>query len=74
MVFEALDRLGSKADKILFYPDDWDLEITTKTDRDSQLLVMARDKYGVKLIPVPDRKILIEFDDSEARKSVLRWP
>ncbi len=67
MVFEALERLGSKADRILFYPEDWDLVISTKTDRDSQLLVIARDKYRVKLIPVPDLKILVEFDDSGAR-------
>ena len=51
MVFEALYRLGSKADRILFYPLQWDLEISSASDRDSQLLVKARDWYGVKLIP-----------------------
>lgn len=52
MVFEALDRLGSRADRILFYPQTWDLEVSNLWDRSSQLLVMARDKYNVKLTPV----------------------
>ena len=52
MVFEALSRLGSKADRILFYPQEWDLDIASSTDRDSQLLVKAQEYYNVKLIPV----------------------
>ena len=52
MVFEALQRLGSKADRILFYPQEWDLDIASTSDRDSQLLVKARDWYNVKLLPV----------------------
>lgn len=52
MVFEALSRLGSKADRILLYPQEWDMEVESATDRDSQLLVKARDWYNVKLIPV----------------------
>ncbi len=52
MVFEALARLGSKADRILLYPEEWDLDISDDTDRDSQLLVKAREYYNVKLIPV----------------------
>lgn len=52
MVFEALSRLGSKADRILLYPQEWDLEIESPDDRDSQLLVIARDRYDVKLVPV----------------------
>ena len=52
MVFETLQRLGSRADRILFYPEDWDTEVDSSTDRDSQLLVLARDEYGVQLIPV----------------------
>jgi hypothetical protein len=52
MIFEALDRLGSRADRILFYPQTWDVEVSDLWDRSSQLLVMARDKYKVKLTPV----------------------
>jgi len=51
MVYESLSRLGSKADRVLFYPQEWDLEIESSTDRDSQLLVKARDDFGVKLMP-----------------------
>ena len=56
MVFEALDRLGSKADRILLYPEEWDLEITSLSDRDSQLLVKAREWYNVKLVPIQVQK------------------
>ena len=51
MLFEALSRLGSKADRILFYPESWDLQVSDSQDRDSQLLVKAQEDYGVKLIP-----------------------
>ena len=56
MVFEALDRLGSKADRILFYSEEWDTDVADQVDRDSQLLVKARDEYNVKLIPVQFEK------------------
>ena len=52
MVFEALERLGSKAERILMYPEEWDTDIADRKDRDSQLLVMAREWYHVKLVPV----------------------
>ena len=39
---------------MLLYPEEWDLEVESSTDRDSQLLVKARDAYGVKLVPVDD--------------------
>lgn len=51
MVFDSLHKLGSKADRLLFYPKSWDLEVSSSKDRISQLLVMARDKYKVKLKP-----------------------
>ncbi|KAL8788921.1 MAG: hypothetical protein Q9213_001444 [Squamulea squamosa] len=52
MIFEALHRLGSKADRILLYPEQWDTQIESQSDRDSQLLVKARDWYNVRLVPV----------------------
>jgi len=61
MVFEALSRLGSKADRILLYPQKWDTDIADLDDRDSQLLVKARDWYNVKLMPVEIPK---EGDDA----------
>lgn len=61
MVFEALARLGSKADRILLYPQEWDTDISDGSDRDSQLLVKARDWYGVKLIPI---EVATKSDDA----------
>ncbi|KAL8978192.1 MAG: hypothetical protein Q9205_006168 [Flavoplaca limonia] len=52
MLFEALHRLDSKADRILLYPNKWDTRIENLSDRDSQLLVKARDWYNVRLVPV----------------------
>lgn len=52
LIFDALARFGSKADRVLFYPKQWDTVVSDSKDRDSQLLVMARDKYRVKLQPI----------------------
>jgi hypothetical protein len=52
LIFDALARFGSKADRVLFYPQNWDTHVENSRDRDSQLLVLARDTYGVKLQPV----------------------
>ena len=52
LVFDALARHGSRADRVLFYPRTWDTVVSNSKDRDSQLLVMARDRYKVKLEPV----------------------
>ncbi len=56
MVFEALDRLGSRAERILMYPEEWDTDVANQDDRDSQLLLKAREEYGVKLLPVKVKK------------------
>lgn len=52
MVFEALQRLGSKADRVLLYPSDWNAETFDANDRNSQLLIQAKKTYGVKLRPI----------------------
>jgi hypothetical protein len=57
MVFEALQRLGSRAERILFYPHHWDTDVTSAVDRDSQLLVLARDHYNVQLFPMKPESI-----------------
>ena len=49
--FDALHRLGSKAQRVLIYPDSMDTIISDRRDRDSELLVMAIEKYNVKLVP-----------------------
>ena len=72
MVFEALARLGSKADRILLYPEEWDTEIASTVDRDSQLLVKARDWYDVKLIPV-QMKLLNDDTWNSSFTKFLAW-
>ncbi|RMZ70268.1 glucose N-acetyltransferase 1 [Pyrenophora seminiperda CCB06] len=52
MILDALARFGSKADRVLFYPDHWDTKVASSKDRDSQLLILARDSYKAKLYPV----------------------
>jgi len=52
MILDALARFGSKADRVLFYPDYWDTRVASSKDRDSQLLILARDTYKAKLYPV----------------------
>ncbi|CAG7961508.1 unnamed protein product [Penicillium salamii] len=52
MVFETLERLGSKAERVLFYPEQWDLIIEDEYDRVSELLLMARNKLKVMVIPI----------------------
>lgn len=52
LLADALVRVGSKADRVLFYPSYWDTKVSDSRDRDSQLLVLARDKYKVKLQPI----------------------
>lgn len=51
MLFEALQRLGSKADRLLMYPDDFSVA-ADDSSREAKLLRIARDKYGAKLRPI----------------------
>lgn len=51
MVFEALRRLGSRAERVLFYPKEWDLIVDDDSDRISQLLLMAKDDFQVQMVP-----------------------
>ncbi|KAF7182025.1 hypothetical protein CNMCM7691_001413 [Aspergillus felis] len=57
MVFEALERLGSRADRVLFYPQDWDMFVADDRDRDSQLLQLAKEKYKALLVPISSEMI-----------------
>lgn len=51
MIFEALDRLGSKADRLLMYPSNFLLS-ENDTSIEARLLRFARDEYAVKLKPI----------------------
>ena len=74
MVFETLERLGSRADRILMYPEEWDTEIASKSDRDSQLLVMARDWYRVKLIPIKISRFQRDGDSEKGEGEQILLP
>lgn len=51
MIFEALHRLGSKADLVLMYPSNF-LVSENDDSPEAHLLRFARDKYAVKLKPM----------------------
>lgn len=50
MLFEALHRLGSKADRLLMYPSTYSMDKTSAYE--GHLLLKARDEYNVTLVPV----------------------
>ena len=70
MVFESLQRFGSKADRVLFFPEEWDTEIGDGGDRNSQLLVKARDWYGVDLVPVNEVEYAALVGDGKRAEKV----
>lgn len=58
MFFEALDRLQSRADRVMMYPSHMlkseleEQEGDKKLSEDARLLIKARDGYKVKLVPI----------------------
>ncbi|GCB20914.1 glucose N-acetyltransferase 1 [Aspergillus awamori] len=51
MIFEALHRLGTRADLVLMYPSKF-LVSEDDSSLEARLLRFARDNYGVKLKPI----------------------
>ena len=49
MLFETLQRLGSKADRLMLYPSSFSPDGDSV---ESRLLRQARDEYGVDLVPI----------------------
>jgi len=54
MIFESLYRLGSKAERLVMYPEEWSIESESS---DAGLLRKARDEYNVKLQPVQIQRL-----------------
>ncbi|KAK4448428.1 nucleotide-diphospho-sugar transferase [Podospora aff. communis PSN243] len=53
MLFERLHRLGSRADRVMLYPDHMlDSRNPLSKTHNTQLLSKARDEYKVKLVPI----------------------
>lgn len=49
MIFESLQRLGSKAERLLMYSETFDED---PSSAEYQLLQKAKNKYGVNLVPI----------------------
>jgi hypothetical protein len=56
MIFEALNRLGSRPDRLLLYPSymlhDPSIASNDDLEGEAMLLLQARDEYDVKLTPI----------------------
>ncbi|KAH7317130.1 nucleotide-diphospho-sugar transferase [Stachybotrys elegans] len=53
MLFEALHRLGSKADRVLMYPSNMvDPGAVRGESSDARLVLKARDEFNVNLVPI----------------------
>lgn len=66
MFFERLQHVQSNADRVMMYPSNMllDPEAQEGISDDAKLLILARDKYNVKLTP-----ITIQHRQSSDRKS-----
>jgi len=51
MAFEALDRLRSKAARVLMYPSEWSVD-PDSADQTSRLLLKANLRYNATLVPI----------------------
>ncbi|KAI5271371.1 nucleotide-diphospho-sugar transferase [Aureobasidium subglaciale] len=49
MIFETLHRLGSRAERLMMYPEEWSL---TNSSSEAVLLRKARDEYKVNVLPI----------------------
>ena len=54
MLFERLEHLGSRADRVMMYPSHMldQRAADGQTGNDARLLIKARDDYNVRLVPV----------------------
>jgi hypothetical protein len=64
MLFEILHRLGSKADRLMMYPEHLSMAEEPSTI-ESRLLRKSHDEYNVKLEPIS-----IQHRDSSDRKNL----
>ncbi|KAK9251623.1 nucleotide-diphospho-sugar transferase [Lipomyces tetrasporus] len=64
MLFEILHRLGSKAHRLMMYPSSFTVD--GASTEESRLLRQARDKYGVKLMPIEIQRRETSDDDGSA--------
>jgi hypothetical protein len=67
MVFESLDKLGSKADRVLLHPREWTKNPDTRIQ---WLMEVAKQKFGVKLQAVD----LLGADNKEVVPGTISEP
>jgi len=51
MLFQILHHLGSRADRLMLYPNTMHYD-KTDNKKEAELLLKARDLYNVQLVPV----------------------
>lgn len=70
MILERLHSLGSKADRIMMYPDEWrDTDFT----HEARLLRKARDEYNVKLVPIHVQHLVGELTWADSFTKLLAF-
>lgn len=69
MIFEALDRVGAKASKVLMFPSHWD---TTDPNYTGRLLRHAQARYNVQLSPIQVQHFPGETTWAESFTKLLR--
>ncbi|KAF2197624.1 nucleotide-diphospho-sugar transferase [Delitschia confertaspora ATCC 74209] len=54
MILESLHRLGSEADRVMMYPQQWQIPADDRSNAnfESKMLVKARNEYKTKLVPI----------------------
>lgn len=70
MIFEALDRAGAKASRVMMYPEDWTLKGDNHT---AQLLRKAQDDYGVQLSPIKVQHLVGDATWAESFTKLLAF-
>lgn len=59
MIFEALHRLSTKAERIMLYPQQWKIPKGKPDTEEGRFLLQARDQYKAKLVPIQ----VVTFED-----------
>lgn len=70
MIFQSLQRLGSRAERLMMYPEQWFLDPEASN---STLLRQASDDYGVKLVPIRVQQFTGEATWSESFTKLLAF-
>lgn len=70
MIFESLHRLGSRAERLMMYPEEWSI---MSDSSDAALLRKARDEHKVILQPVRIQTLEGEITWSESFTKLLAF-